>query len=420
MTKKKIFTISDHPLSSSGVGLQTKIFIEALLKTGRYRVVSLGGAMKHQDYKPIQVKEYGDDWTVYPVDGYGDENLIRSMIRTERPDLLWFMTDPRFFGWLWNVENEVRPNVPMAYYHVWDNYPYPTFNHKFYNSNDAVITISKLTQDIVETVCPEVYSRYLPHSVESDIFKPLPEEEVAAFRKDHFPDEKNPEKTLFFWNNRNARRKLSGTLLWWFKEFLDDVGHDNAALIMHTDPKDPYGQDLVAMIRDLGLEDGQVLLSTKKVEKRLLSFMYNMCDCTLNISDAEGFGLSTFESLSSATPIIVTMTGGLQEQVTDGEEWFGVGLEPNSKAIIGSQDVPYIYEDRVSKEDFHAALKKIHDMSREERKALGQKGRDHVLKNYNYDDYCNNWVEIIDDICEKNGSWENRKNYNSWSLTKVS
>jgi len=82
MIKKKILTISDHPLSSSGVGLQTKIFIEALLKTGQYRVVSLGGAMKHQDYKPVQVKEYGDDWIVYPVDGYGDENLIRSMIRT--------------------------------------------------------------------------------------------------------------------------------------------------------------------------------------------------------------------------------------------------------------------------------------------------------------------------------------------------
>ena len=189
---------------------------------------------------------------------------------------------------------------------------------------------------------------------------------------------------------------------------------------MHTDPKDPYGQDLVAMIRDLGLEDGQVLLSTKKVEKQLLSFMYNMCDCTLNISDAEGFGLSTFESLSSGTPIVVTMTGGLQEQVTDGEEWFGVGLEPNSKAVIGSQDVPYIYEDRVSKEDFHAALKKIHEMSREERKALGERGRQHVLKNYGYDEYCDKWVEIIDGVCEKNGSWEDRKNYNSWSLTKVS
>ena len=80
--------------------------------------------------------------------------------------------------------------------------------------------------------------------------------------------------------------------------------------------------------------------------------MYNMGDVTINISDAEGFGLATLESLSCGTPILVNMTGGLQEQVTDGENWFGIGIEPTSKAVIGSQEVPYICEDRVSKEDF--------------------------------------------------------------------
>ena len=53
------------------------------------------------------------------------------------------------------------------------------------------------------------------------------------------------------------------------------------------------------------------------------------------------------------------MTGGLQEQVTDGKDWFGIGIEPASKAVIGSQQVPFIYEDRICKEDFIAALKNI-------------------------------------------------------------
>ncbi len=50
MTNKKIkvLTISDHPLSPSGVGTQTKYMIEALLNTGRYQVVSLGGSSKAQ------------------------------------------------------------------------------------------------------------------------------------------------------------------------------------------------------------------------------------------------------------------------------------------------------------------------------------------------------------------------------------
>ena len=35
--KTKIFTISDHPLSPSGVGGQTKNMIEGMLKTGKYQ-----------------------------------------------------------------------------------------------------------------------------------------------------------------------------------------------------------------------------------------------------------------------------------------------------------------------------------------------------------------------------------------------
>ena len=54
--KKKIFVISDHPLAPSGVGTQTKYFIQALLKTGRYKFICLGGAVKHNSYEPQKVE----------------------------------------------------------------------------------------------------------------------------------------------------------------------------------------------------------------------------------------------------------------------------------------------------------------------------------------------------------------------------
>ena len=63
--KIKVFTLSDHPLSPSGVGTQTKYVVEALLKTGRYQVISLGGAIKHPNHNPIRTEEYGDDWVIY-------------------------------------------------------------------------------------------------------------------------------------------------------------------------------------------------------------------------------------------------------------------------------------------------------------------------------------------------------------------
>ena len=56
MKKKKILVLSDHPLSPSGVGTQTKYFIEALLKTGRYEFICLGGAMKHHGSGKLKTK----------------------------------------------------------------------------------------------------------------------------------------------------------------------------------------------------------------------------------------------------------------------------------------------------------------------------------------------------------------------------
>ena len=165
--------------------------------------------------------------------------------------------------------------------------------------------------------------------------------------------------------------------------------------------------------------NGEVMLSTQKMGLEKLADLYNVADCTINISDAEGFGLTTLESLACETPIIVTMTGGLQEQVTDGKDWFGFGLEPVSKAVIGSQQVPYIYEDRVSKQDFLDAMHKIYNMSDEERAELGRKGREHVLQNYGFNDYGEKWNKLFQDIKANHGSWETRKNYKGWELLEV-
>ena len=414
--KIKVLVLADHPFSPSGVGTQTRYMVEGLLASGQFSFICFGGAVKHEDYSPQKFEKYGDDLVVFPVDGYGTQDAIRSILRTERPDILWFMTDPRFFPWLWEIEDEIRSLIPMVYYHVWDNYPYPDFNKTWYDSTDAVIAISKVTHDIIKNVSPEVETQYLPHSVNSEIFKPLSKKDKKELREKASLDE---DKFVVFWNNRNARRKQPGTLIFWFKEFLDRVGHDKATLIMHTDPKDANGPNLNAVLYNLGLTAGQVKFSTAKLEFPQMAALYNIADVTVNISDAEGFGLSTLESLSCGTPIIVNMTGGLKEQVTDGEEWFGIGIEPCSKAVIGSQDIPYIYEDRINKEEFISALEKMYNMTKEEREELGKKGKQHVDKNYNFQNYIVRWRKLLEDVHKNHGSWKTRKGYKSWELREV-
>ena len=132
------------------------------------------------------------------------------------------------------------------------------------------------------------------------------------------------------------------------------------------------------------------------------------------------------------------MTGGLQEQVTFidkvshestlkrnkstkpvTEYEHGIGLEPASKAIIGSQEVPFIYEDRISEKQVVDALMKMYEYGKDRRNELGAAGREHVMKNYNFKDFAKKWEDILVNVHENYGSWDNRKNYKSWELRVV-
>ena len=412
--KLKILTISDHPLIPSGVGTQTRYVIEGLLKTGKYSVTSWGAAMNHPDMRPQRVfpELYGEDWTIYPINGYGDRDRMRATILNEKPDILLIVTDPRFYTWLFEMADEIRQNMPIVYWHVWDNDPTPDFNDAYYKSIDHIVPLSLKThgllQDMRKLGLYDGKSTYIPHAIPKDVFKPVSEIDVMNFRKQKLGPHWD-KKFIIFWNNRNARRKMSGDVIAVAKKFADKVGQQNVSLFMQTQSKDPEGQDLIAVARCFKF-DSNLIMSEARVSPEDLNMYYNSADVTINIANNEGFGLGTLESLMCGTPIVVHMTGGLQFQIGDWWEeladfsnqdkitalskskwknrkgqWFGAPVFPASRSCTGSQPIPYIYDDRVSHEDVVDALCKIYDMGRIERKALGLKARDWAEKKFNMD-----------------------------------
>lgn len=415
--KKKILMIADHPFSPSGVAHQTRLVAEALLKTGMYKIISIGGAIKHENYNPSKTEQWGDDWLIFPTDGYGTQEMIRSIVRTERIDAVYFMSDPRFYGFLVDIDNEIRSCCPMIWYGIWDNLPDPTFNRSFYLSIDMIVSISKISHGIIQRVAPEVETVYLPHSVDSNIFKKLPEAEVTKFKEETFikGNPQNRNKFIFFFNSRSARRKQSGSMIFWFKKFLDIVGHDKACLLMHCNPKDEAGQDLEAIIQFLGLTNGEVLFSKDKIPQPGIAMMYNMIDCTLLFSNAEGFGISISESLACEKPCIATKTGGIQDQLIgdDGQE-FGICIPPAAQSVVGSLEIPWIFEDHVSEQQAVDAMLKIYNMTKEERDELGKKGREHLQKHMSFSSFEYKWQKLFHEVIEKHGSWESRKNFKPW------
>jgi hypothetical protein len=153
--KKKLLWIGDDPRYFSGVGTQLK---EMILSTiHMYDIVVIGVGVNHPEAgKIIDLSESVRQTTpikdaylkLYPALRYDDENTIFSVMQMEKPDALCFITDPRFYGGLFAIENQIRNKIPMVYWALWDDVPYPMWNRPFYQSCDAIFAISKQSDNI--------------------------------------------------------------------------------------------------------------------------------------------------------------------------------------------------------------------------------------------------------------------------------
>ena len=66
-----------------------------------------------------------------------------------------------------------------------------------------------------------------------------------------------------------------------------------------------------------------------------------------------------------------------------------------------------------------SALEKMCIMTREERREMGMRGRQHVMENYNFETFNKQWVDIMTEVYEQQGSWETRANYNGIRFLEV-
>jgi glycosyltransferase involved in cell wall biosynthesis len=319
-------------------------------------------------------------------------------LATEKPDLLFIFTDPRFFIWLFEMEDEIHQVCPIIWWHVWDNYPFPEYNDVLYKSTDIVNCHSYMTYEMIKDRYPDKVG-YIPHTLPPDMFRPLSDKERDGFKiqllgydkKDHF---------VGMWVNRNAKRKRPNDVLLSWKLFLDrlekDHGHRNATLIMHTEPIDPEGPNLFRTAKMLGIEDN-IFYSRERIDFNQMNVLYNITDFCLNIAYAEGFGLSTLESMMAGNPIVAVKTGGLARQVVDhrnGNE-NGVALDVDMKTLVGSQQVPYIYEDYVTPENVSNGIMKLYNMDENQRKELSVSVREYATTQFNYEEMVDSWHESM-------------------------
>ena len=406
--KKKILVLSDHALSTSGVGTQTRHLIEGLLEKGEWSFRQFGAAMKHDNYDTIVVNE---DFIIKPIDGFGNRDLIRLTLATEKPDVLFIFTDPRFFIWLFEMEDEIHQVCPIVWWHVWDNEPYPDFNSVLYEATDKINCHSHMTYELIKPHFPKRAS-FIPHALPNKVFYQLDDETIKNARRDVLGPG-TEDNFVLFWINRNAKRKRPSDLLLSWKIFLEKIPaseRKNVNLVLHTDPFDPEGPNLVAAAGMLGITD-TVHFSTDRIDFEKINVLHNISDVCINMSFAEGFGLSTLEAMQCGKPIIALKTGGQTRQVVDHRDGSenGVALPVEFQTLVGSQSVPYIYEDYVSQETVANAIYKLYSMSPEDRKKLGKKAQDYVASEFSYQATIDLWHNSLNDVLE---NW--KKDYKRW------
>ena len=431
--KKKIMLLSDDLRMTSGVGTMSREIVMGTLN--EFDWVQVAGAIKHPDAgKAIDMCDSAREETgvedaylkLYPVSGYGSQDILRELLQVEKPDAILHYTDPRFWKWLYDMEHELRQTIPIFYYNIWDDLPYPMWNEPFYESCDLIMNISKQTHNIVQNVCldkprTDWDSTYVPHGINEKYFYPVDNKkeqlEMNKMKSELFQG-KDLDFVLFY-NNRNIKRKMTSDAILAFREFaynLPEEKRKKTAFVLHTQPKDQHGTDLPAVVEAM-CPDLNIIFSTQKLSNQHLNYLYNIADVTINIASNEGFGLGTCESLMCATPIIVNVTGGLQDQcgfkwnvapsnmnkqfelltyedyadvetLHDWRKWennedltHGEWVKPvwpRSRSLQGSIPTPYIFDDRIDYIDVSEKIREWYDMDKEERESCGREGYEFV------------------------------------------
>ena len=404
-------------MSTSGVGTQARWLINGLINTGKYSFKCFGGAVRHDNYETVAVNP---DFVIKPTNGFGDKNLLRKTLAQLRPDALMLFTDPRFFLWAWEMEDEIHQICPIAYWHLWDNPPYPEFNRPLYESTDLINCINYPTYEMIRERFPNK-THYIPHAVPSELYSPLPKQEAANFKASLLGQHRADHFTALY-VSRNARRKMPSDILVSWKMFLEDLqkkhGHQKATFVMHADPLDQEGTNLYSVIDVLGIKDS-VVFSKDRIGFNEMKFLYNVCDTIVNRSANEGFGLPILEAKMCGKPVISIKTGGLTRQVEDHVtgEHYGVALEPDVRSLVGNQMVPFIWEDFVSHRSLADAFMKMYDMGPEKREEIGLRAAEHAKREYDMNKVVSLWDETLTSIMN---NWKDENfDRDSWKVTEL-
>lgn len=329
----RILLHSNAPWARTGYGQQTEQLSTRLRRAGHEVAISafwgLGGAVL--DYDGMKVypadEKWGNKWLVACAADYGHGDPTSVLVLTLMD--VWVLTQPLF------------KNLRMACWVPVDHEPVPPNVANFFKRTGAtVIAMSRYGQAALHDAGVEAL--YVPHGIDADLFKPIPQAEArrttGSVPMDAFV------VGMVANNKGNALPRKA------FPEVFEAFGrfhrkHPDAFLYLHTSMEEESGLNLWELAKVMGIPR-EAIACTPPFELYMgidawkMPWVYSQFDVLINPSLGEGFGIPIIEAQACGVPVIVNDHSAMPELLGAGDIVSGKRLyDPSQGAWFQTPDV---------------------------------------------------------------------------------
>ena len=350
---------------STGYGILSNNIVERLIKKGiDIRLLGMQnlGSQKEEWNLPMLDDIYGSDAIQFYSKLYGI-NYVISVIDHFVPPYHYLpgLLKSLKVGHIAHITVNSLPLSPMLYDKIKDA--------------DFLVAPSKFVEKALNDAGLDNKNKifYIPHGVNTNIFKPLQKEEIEKHKA--MMNYQNKFVWLTIATNTGTEKNWQG-LFYAYKIFLaqNPKAKEDTILHCHTSFHYPGGYDLELLAKMYGITDNLRFISGISLNAGTppeeMVKIYNVADCYISATMGESFGLPALEAMSCGTPCIVpnhttgpelvgeSKTGLLIDllRMRNGDYFGWTGPTISDKWLIDPVDMAdqmtKIYKDKKLREEF--------------------------------------------------------------------